>query len=57
MWNSRSSDGGRVEHLTVEHVIVEQLNRDAGTVEHVIVEQCHLGVGTIELSLVEEWNI
>ena len=39
MWNSRSSDGGTVEHLTVEHVIVEQWNRDGGTGEHLIVEQ------------------
>ena len=39
---------------TVQHLIMEQWNRDDGTVEHVIVEQCNLCGGTVELPLVEE---
>ena len=42
-WNSRTSDGGKVEHL-----MVEQLNRDGPTGEHLRVEQRKNHGGTVE---------
>ena len=40
-WNSRTSDGG-----AVEHPMVEQWNRYGGTVEHLMVEQWNNYDGT-----------
>ena len=37
LWNSRTSDG-----KIVEHIMVEQWNREGGTVEHLVVEHCNI---------------
>ena len=53
-WNSRTSDGGAVEHL-----MVEQSNRDGATVKHLMMDR-DIGTsdgGTVERLMVEEWNI
>ena len=41
----------------MEHLMVEQWNRDGGTVQHLIVEQWNNHGGTVEHLLVEQWNI
>ena len=51
MWNSRSSDGGRVEHpdgATLEDMTFEQWNRDGGTVEQTMWNSRSFGGGTGE---------
>ena len=55
-YNSRTSHGG-----TVEHVMVEQWNRDGGTwydgtVEHVMMETWGNHGGTVEHLIVKQWN-
>ena len=60
MWNSRSSDGGRVEHpdgATLEDMTFEQWNRDGGTVKHLMVEQWNRQCGTVDHLVVEQENI
>ena len=42
MWNSRSSYGGRVEHMMVEQWNMSQWNRGGETGEHLIVEQWNI---------------
>ena len=41
----------------MEHLMVEQWNRDVGPVQHLIVEQWNNHGGTVEQLLVEQWNI
>ena len=50
--NSGTSDGG-----TVEHVMVEQWNRDGGTVEHRWWNSGTSDGGTVDHLMVEQWNI
>ena len=47
-WNSRTSNGG-----TVEHPMVEEWNRDGGTLDHLIVQQWKRDGGTVERVMVE----
>ena len=52
-WNSRTCDGGTVEHLMVEQWTNHGGTSDGGTVEHLMVEQCNGDGGTVEQRL---WN-
>ena len=49
--NSKTSYPG-----TLEHLMVEQWNRDGGTVKHLIVEQSNIKWWNSRTEIVEQWN-